>query len=816
MYKYISIFFLLIPKLLISQVVLSGYIKDVGQNPIAYANVFLKPGFSGTTSNDAGFYRIEVKPGNYTLQCQYLGYKLFTKNINIDSTAKSIDIVLENEMFQISEVMIKSSAEDPAYEMVRKTIANRKTYLNQVQAYSCNVYIKGVQRLFTYPEKFLGKTVDFGGLVDSSSGIFYLSESVSSFNFEKPNKIREEMISSRISGNNRAFSYNKASDMLFDFYENRVLAEGLSSKGFISPIASDALFYYKYKLLGTVVENDLLIHKIEVTPRRKSDPVFRGVIYIADSLWRLQNIDLYLTRDAGIEFLDTLRARQTFVPVSDSIWMPVTNRYDFSFKILGFAGGGNYVGYFSDFNLNPHFPKKMFSSEILRINQDANSKDINYWDSIRPIPLTDIEQVDYHRKDSLNTIRETKQYKDSMDRIYNKFSLINFLLTGYTYQHSYKKMYYSIKSIANTIAFNTAEGWNIALQADLIKRFENRTRINAFTNMRYGFSNQHYNVNGGVKYLYNRFNDGEVAIEGGTSVQELNANNPVKPFINTLYSLYGKKNYLKLYEKQYGRMSFGREWLNGFYATIAVEYGNRLALRNTTNYSWIEIKRDYTSNNPLMPESDQLQFNPYRYCNLGIKVEYSLFSKYITRPDRKIREESPWPVLLFEAWQGLDGVANSATDFLKIQYGFKHQIDFGMLGYVIYQANAYRFVQKSRVPYVDYFHFKGNQTWFSDFNADEFAYLDYYAYSSTQNTYTIHAEYYLNRFLTNKIPYFRKLKLNEIVGFHYINVKQMKPHYEFTFGLEKTAIARMDIIWSYSGNNKPVYGFRCGLKIGRP
>lgn len=217
-----------------------------------------------------------------------------------------------------------------------------------------------MQKLNKYPEKFLGKVVDFGGMVDSTTGIFYLSESVSKYSYEKPGRIREEMISSRFSGNNKAFSYNKASDMQFNFYENRVMSEGISSKGFVSPVANDAFFYYRYKLLGSVVENDRLIHKIEVIPRRQNDPVFRGVVYIVDDLWRFQFVDLFLTRDAGIEFLDTLSIKQSFVPVENNVWLPVTNLFDFSFRILGFQGGGNYVGYFSDFKINPVFQLKHF------------------------------------------------------------------------------------------------------------------------------------------------------------------------------------------------------------------------------------------------------------------------------------------------------------------------------------------------------------------------------------------------------------------------------------------------------------------------
>lgn len=810
----LSVIFCLINLATHGQSVISGTVTDNQGNKIAYANVYLKPSFNGTTTNTEGFYKLETTQGKHSLICQYLGYKQFKKEIEINTTPVQLNIQLEPESFSLNEVVIKDGGEDPAYPIIRKAIAKRKYYLNEVDGYSCKVYIKGLQKLTKYPEKFMGQVVDFGGLVDSTTGIFYLSESVSEFNFSKPDKIKEEMISSRISGNSRAFSYNKASDMLFNFYENRLMAEGVAAKGFVSPIASDALFYYRYKLLGSVVENDMLIHKIEVTPRRNSDPVFRGVVYIADELWRLQNLDLYLTKDAGIEFIDTLRVRQTFVPVSNTVWMPATNRFDFSFRILGFAGGGNYVGYFSDYKINPDFGKRTFTSEILRINNDANKMNIAYWDSVRPIPLTNDEQDDYRKKDSLQMIRESKHYLDSIDKRVNKFSVQNFFLLGYTYQRSYNKMSYSIKPVFNTIAYNTVEGWNVTLNTDYTKYFENKKRINAEADVRYGLSNKHWNAGVSFRYLFNRFNESHIRISGGTKVCQLNGDNPITPFINTLYTLWGEKNYMKLYEKQFGLFEYGKEWFNGFNAEVSAEYGTRNALKNTSDTHWKDYKHlSYTSNNPLYPGEDLLLFTPHNYAMLKLAMTYSPGTKYITRPDRKIRQESAWPKFNMTLQKAFPDILQSKPDYLSFAAGVSHQIDFGMLGYLDYRGDFYTFLNKNEVYFPDNFHFNGNLTWFTNFELNAFGHLDYYTYSTVHNASALHAEYHLNRFITNKIPYFRKLKLNEIVGFHFLHVKGLPEHYELTIGLEKFGIARVDFVQSFSGKSRPWFSFRCGLKI---
>jgi hypothetical protein len=61
------------------------------------------------------------------------------------------------------------------------------------------------------------------------------------------------MVSSKVSGSNRAFSFNRASDFKVNFYENLLNWDGLSNRPFISPIADNALFYYNYKYMGFTI-----------------------------------------------------------------------------------------------------------------------------------------------------------------------------------------------------------------------------------------------------------------------------------------------------------------------------------------------------------------------------------------------------------------------------------------------------------------------------------------------------------------------------------------------------------------------------------
>ena len=422
---------------------IKGLIADEKGEPIPFASVFLNGTTVGTTSNETGFYVLSLKPGAYTISVKSIGFSAQIKQVTIDQEEVVLDFILKEETIKIKEFTVNAQDEDPAYAVIRNAIKKRKFYKEQVEAFSCDVYIKGVQKLKKKPNRVMGLKVNMNASWDTATGIIYMSESVSKYNFKQPNKIKEEMISSLVSGNNQAFSYNQASDMFFNFYENVMDVVSLGARGFISPIANNALLTYRYKLLGTFYDQGLLVNKIQVIPKRKNDPAFAGIIYIMEDSWRIHSTNLYLTKDAQIDFVDTLQIEQVYLPVNTEVWMPFSNNYTFTFDILGFKGGGNYVSMNSNYSLNPVFPDKFFTNSILEVKEGANKKDTAYWNAYRPMPLTDVEKRDYVWRDSITTIKESKPYKDSVDRVNNKFKLGN-IITGYEYQNSFKKRYIRI------------------------------------------------------------------------------------------------------------------------------------------------------------------------------------------------------------------------------------------------------------------------------------------------------------------------------------------------------------------------------------
>ena len=271
---------------------------------LPFASVYLKGTTKGVNSNDKGNYLIKLDKGYYTLVVQHIGFSKQEFEIELDNN-KILNVNLKPDGISLNEIVVMAG-EDPAYPIMRKAIKKRKKYSGQVTEYSCQSYIKGLQRLINIPEKFkkLIKITSGQKLDSTLYGVVYLSESESNYYFKAPNKEKEIMFSSRVSGESKSFSFNNLSQMKFNFYENLISIKGLSDRPFISPLNGSAFLYYKFKLLGTINEDGKTFNKIEVKPKRQTDPCFTGIIYIQENSWRITGIDLKLFKSNKIKFVD--------------------------------------------------------------------------------------------------------------------------------------------------------------------------------------------------------------------------------------------------------------------------------------------------------------------------------------------------------------------------------------------------------------------------------------------------------------------------------------------------------------------------------
>ncbi|MDQ8005192.1 MAG: DUF5686 and carboxypeptidase regulatory-like domain-containing protein [Pedobacter sp.] len=786
-----------------------GKVTDSDGNPIPFVSVFIKGTTKGVSANVDGVYNIKVERGLVTLTYTVVGFKTASHTVDVFDNV-TLNKTLQQEQYTLNSVTITAGGEDPAYKIVRNAIKNRKAYLEEIFAYNSDVYIKGMQKLVGAPKKFFGRDIQKTLNLDTNrNGILYLSESQSKFSYMKPDRIKEEMISSKISGRNNAFSFNKASDMRINFYENLLLANtGLSSRSFVSPIADNALFYYNYKLLGRTEENGLTVNKIEVIPKRKNDPVFRGVIYIAENTWRLMGTDVNLTKDAGINLIDTLNIAQHFIKV-DKYYMPGNLKFQFNGDVFGFKFEGYFISFYSNYNINPKFEKGYFTPEILKITKAVNKKDSAYWANNRPIPLTEEERRDYIKKDSIALRMQSKQYLDSVEKANNNFTLGKMLLTSYTHNDRYHKRTYTFDPLLQSVFYNTVEGFAIKYGVSYRKRFEDNKYLTIRPQVRYGFKNKTFTANLNTYYYYDATKRAGVGFGFGSEIADLNNYGTMGLLSNSINTLLFERNFPKFYKRDYVNINTQRELATGLQASLSVDYSKNRALTNSTLYKFRDYDdRAFTSNNPLNPADDSPFFQTYQSTSITAGLIYTIGQKYITRPDAKIYTEAKYPRLSLRYKKAINGIFGSDTDYDLVTFeAYQERIGLGLFGYTSFVIGAGKFLNNNKLFYPEFKHFSANRALLFPPNLRKFRFLDFYRYSANEHYLEAHLEHNFAGFILNKVPILRKLKLEEVIGVNYLTQPQKRDYTEFYFGVQRLAFG-ISYGFAYDGNRKVDEGFR--------
>lgn len=761
---------------------ITGKITSEKGEPVEFATIYARGLNNTATSNERGEYEffITIK-GSYTLVVQSIGYKIFEKNIQITDENLVLNIKLETEFYMLEAVTISASDKDPAYSIIEKAQAKRKYYLREeLKSSQCRIYTKGLQRMTKRPTSMFGQNITL------DTGIVYLSESISDVSFKQTKQYSEKMISSRVSGNNRGFSFNQASDAWVNLYEN-INGQEMTQRGVVSPIASNAMAYYRYRLVGTSKEKDNIIHKIQLIPKRSNAPAYAGFIYIIDGSWRIYSAEIYLRKEV-MEFVDSAAVQQNYVPqkINDTteIWVPSSQKIIFYFKVLGFEGNGYYNHFFSNYNLQPNFPKKHFKSIAFTVEKDANKRDDKYWEELRPLPLSIEEKKDYKRRDSLQIVKESKPYQDSVDQHRNKFRPLQ-ILFGYNYSHGYSKTRFSIPGLFGLFQYNTVEGFVVNFAPTFRKTYQSRRFFTLEPTVRYGFSNQKWQGKLASTFYFNPQKNGFFNVEGGQFIEQFSRQNSITPFQNTFYTLLDKQNFLKIYEKAYGRFAFAHDITPGIRFAAVTEYAERRELQNTSlDYQWRDVGgREFTPNIPVtLAETPTLSTNSTS-LTIGGTMTFNFGAKYAIYPDRKFTIDSKYPTIRLSYRKGLK-TAGSQVDYDFINLNITDDYNLGVLGKLSLEVEAGKFLNTSAMSFIDYRHFLGNQTLFYRKDAASFQLLDYYSHSTNDQYIKAHFSQNFGGFITNSIPLLKKIKPNLVMNGNYLYTPKTKSYFEGGIGLE--------------------------------
>jgi hypothetical protein len=812
-----------------------GKIASNEGEALAFASVYIRNLEDGVPTNENGLFEFRLQPGVYDVVFQFLGYQSQVKTVEVQSQWVDLDIVLEPQIFTLSTVEVKAGAEDPALTVMRKAISKAKYHRLQLQKYEMTVYLKGTGQMTDAPF-FLKKKLEEEGLKLNEA---YTSESVSRITYEQPDKITEKVLSIRTNGDNQGTS--PAPYIQTTFYQDQI-------NGIVSPLSRYAFTYYSFKHEGNFFDQNVLVSKIRVTPRSRGEQVFEGFIYIIEDLWAIHSLDLK-TSYLGFE----IQAKQQYAPVADQVWMPLTHTYVFGGKIFGFEGEFRYLASTRDYEitLNPDLAltpviidekvqdipddalkldksrsaleqlaaekpttrkeyRKLinqYEKELIQeskaesketvvsernysVDTLARKRNLSYWDSIRPVPLTLKEIQGYERDDSLATVEAAKVSEvDSVaKKAKRKFRPMDFM-NGGSYALGKGKSI-GFRQNWTKMSYNTVEGWKVGMGLFYRKYQEvklpdsvNRLRksFNIEPELRYGFSSRRFYGKTDFRWSHTQPTSGQTwGLEAGRFIYQFNSDNPIQEQINALYSILARKNYMKLYEQDFARIYWAHRVNYGFTYRVNFLLAERRELFNNSDYSlYNKPDRSYTPNRPENVETFPSNFANHQIARIHAAIDWRPGLSYSVRNGRKSPnyERSPEITLMYQkAIPGLFG-NGLAADFDQIEASIKHSFSFGVSGKLDFNVTGGTFLNSNQVFFQDFKHFGGNRTIFSNIDAaSDFRVMDYYRYSTSGAYISSIAHYQFRKFLLTQLPMLRFSGVRENVFVNYLKTEN-SPHY---------------------------------------
>jgi hypothetical protein len=703
-----------------------------------------------------------------------------------------------------------------------------------------------------------------GGSVNSTkikAGDSYLMESVNELEFNAPDKYIQRVLSFQSTFPDQG---NEISPM--DFIQASFYQPVIGDMA-ISPLSPEAFFHYNFKYLGATPQGNFTINKIQVIPRRKSQQLLSGTIYIIEDLWCLHSVDLVNDNLAG-----KIRVQQVYIPVKENIWMPVSHKFEININIIGFkadAGYGSSIKYlevspntnlkrpeiiYTDSRRNVPVQKTQADTVVTRtrkqieklltkdelnnrdmvrlsglmqkeskesqgdsakksleikekvthiIEKDASKKDSSYWAEIRPIPLSEAENRSLRVGDSLKgklDIKEIKTDSIAVDKgEKNKFiRAVKQVGFGHTWSDTSGFSFNTGGLIKlKKLSFNTVDGFVYGPEFRISKAWKNGNAITFYPDVRWAFSRNQFMWRVYAQYRFDRMNQRQIYVRTGITSKDFNTSGGINVFLNSVSSLFLKKNYLKVYESRYLILGYKTEISNGLYGDINGTFEERRVLSNTTGFSFIRSSRDYTEN---IPDNNFLNkpitvFNPLqsqRHGDISATITYTPRQKYRLYNKVKVGMGSDWPTFILTWKHGFNEMTELSPSWRSwdmVKFEASKRKELGAFGELYWIFRSGGFLNNSNIPFYDYFHFSSQQlpVLFNSYR-DAFMLPGYYSLSTPEFFTEAHIKYTTPYLLLKLLPVLSNTLIRENVSVSYLWSRYQKCYTEIGYSLSEVLL----------------------------
>jgi hypothetical protein len=701
----------------------------------------------GVNTNLEGDFLMVVPPGEYLLRVHASGYYPYMDSLHLSHDSLDAVVDLRPVSLDIEGLTISSKAVNPAHRVIRNAIAHRRqNRFDKIDAYEYEAYNKLVITMDNVSDHFLenklvrnvGRSVrELMGdstLTDTSRFklAVFVSESVSKFYYQQPDKKKEEILAVRTSGVEGS-EYNLLSSMFLqlDMYDNNVV---IVDRTFLSPIADGAFVDYDFELVNVETYGRDTLYGIDVIPKRPFDPVFKGRVYIDNHDWALNRLDLQLNDNPNINFVEDIRIRQAYEK-KDSFWVPTLLDIEVDFQNSFFKRkGGDGVGaigrsssHLYNYRINQPREPRFYQQEILEVQEDANERDSLYWAEHRKTPLEKSEELGFALVDSLKS-------RGLLDFWIEAGRLIAW--------GTYKFPKIEIGPYFYLLGFNQAEGWRTRFGVYTRPMFSKRLYLGG--HLAYGFRDRRFKYLMEGKFRLIRKPKLEIGFRKIYEVEQAG----FKDFLN---------NGTSLLQSSLRRVPLTQ--LNYYHEhKLTIESDITKGLAGKFHYRTKTFEPASTFPFAFAGADGGLR-RGYNISEAGAEFRVSFKEEYImSRRGDKTYLGTKFPIFVLSYAKGFAGFLDGQFNYHRAEIEMRNFLREGRYGWLRYDVTAGQVF--GTLPYPSLQVFQGNQTW--GYDKTGFNLMNYYEFVADRYL-TVALEQHFEGLFWNMLPGLRKLKWKEVV-----------------------------------------------------
>lgn len=780
--RYTLLFlFLLVSVLVRAQYSLSGVVTDEHNVPLPFANVYVKNSSELRTQTDVdGKYSLQLFPGEYYLVVNATGYDEREVYVTVKNSNTTRDVQLfPTKIENLEEYEFVAKKSNPGRDIMLKVVQKRDKINPWNYPHSTEVYIRATEMIERKakenkrgrndePEKNTPEDPfdEERRKTQQLAGNMNLAEVQITRNYAPPSHVKEVRNAFTTHGEGRLLYYTTTVKSNFNFFQNLLHLDDLHASPVSSPISGPGILSYKYRLEAQYEENGRMISKIRILPRMSSTSTLSGYIYVIDSVWLVQKLELTMQRGNLLTY-DYFTIRQFFDTPGDSICVLREQILDYGVEYKEQISVCRTIARFSDYDFNPAFARKFFGSEVAVTTKEAYERDSTFWNRQRAVELTAEEQRYIIVRDSLHDAFTRKEYLDSIDANFNKVTVWKVLWFGVDHRNREKRTQWSINSLAGTARPLYPGGPRVAPGFSYFKKWEDQRTLDSYSELSVGILNGDIKGATWWRYKYDPFQQGTVSASFSNEFDAIVE-------ADAITQIYKRSNFIQATKLGVSHLF---EYFNGFYITFSGEFSER---RSLSDYSTLGVLDSVIPNDQFKP------FESYQAMIGSVNVSYTPKQKYMREPYRKVVLGSRFPTFYAYYERGIPVIFGSDVDHEYGVIGMTQSFQLSTLGTSNYHMRAGKFLSAKNLKDADFkYQRRSDPFWFSN---PLYSFQDQdSSLPSREYFMEAHFVHHDNGALINKIPFMKKTGIGLVVGAGALYVAEYDwQHYELFGGLERS------------------------------